>query len=170
MLGSDLTHMIERTIICVNMKLSCDGRFCLAEATPYEVNVPFGHCDIAGIVYTPRVSEYCMEAAEQFLKQEVGLDWAQINREGLFSNPVMRLAVDFKQSMQIGDRLQLSVIVERLGRSSFTLQITGSRSDEAAITRCFTAELVLAIVDLKAAQSIPIPAQFRERLQQFAQH
>jgi acyl-CoA thioesterase FadM len=158
--------MIERTIICVNMKLSCDGRFCLAEATPYEVNVPFGHCDIAGIVYTPRVSEYCMEAAEQFLKQEVGLDWAQINREGLFSNPVMRLAVDFKQSMQIGDRLQLSVIVERLGRSSFTLQITGSRSDEG----CFTAELVLAIVDLKAAQSIPIPAQFRERLQQFVQN
>jgi len=128
----------------------------------HRLKVPFGHCDIAGIVYTPRFADYCIEAVEQFLQNEIGLNWYAINIDGDFSNPVMRMEVDFHHPVEIGDDLELAVRVTRIGRSSFTVTISGSKSADgsAAPHACFTGTLVLAFVDLKAKTSIPIPAAY----------
>lgn len=125
----------------------------------FNITVPFGHCDIAGIVYTPRFSDYCMEATEQFLKSEVDLDWCEINRRGEYANPVMRVEMNFQNTVYIADELSLSLSISAIGRSSFTIAFQGERSGKEPVT-CFTASMVLAFVDMGALRSIKIPQKY----------
>ena len=138
---------------------------------PYEhrLTVPFGHCDIAGIVYTPRFAEYCMEAAEFFLRSEVGLDWLVINQERSCVNPVMRFEIDFHDTVYISDELRLTIFVSKVGNSSFELRILGEKKTGDGLLPCFSASLVLAIVDPQASRSMAIPEHWRNRLERYRQ-
>lgn len=131
----------------------------------HRLTVPFGHCDIAGIAYTPRFTDYCMEAAEQFMKREVGLDWYAINLEGHFASPVMRVEMDFLSTVHIGDELEIAIGVSKIGRSSYALGFTGSKVEEGVSVRCFSATLVFAIVDMVRRRSMPIPGEYRAQLE-----
>ena len=131
----------------------------------YRISVPFGHCDIAGIVYTPRFADYCMEAAEQFLKERIGLDWYAINLAGSYANPVMRLDLQFHAKVVIADELRLLVAVTDIGRSSFTLAVHGYIKSGDGRDHAFSAAMVLAFVDLEAGKSIPIPGDYRPHLE-----
>ena len=130
----------------------------------HSIKVSFGHCDIAGIVYSPRFFDYCMEAAEQFLKVEVGLDWYAINVTREFANPVMKFEIDFHHTVHIADALMLELTIPRIGNSSFVLEFVARKMDGAEAVECFTAQLVLAVVDLDAKKSMPIPERYRDRL------
>ena len=41
----------------------------MSKTVVYEVQVMFGDCDPAGIVYTPRISYFVIEAVHDFLKR-----------------------------------------------------------------------------------------------------
>lgn len=135
----------------------------------HRLTVPFGHCDIAGIVYTPRFTDYCMEAAEVFMQREVGLDWYAINLEGEYASPVMRVEVDFISTVHIGDELEIDIVVSKIGRSSYALGFSGNKGERGRSTPCFTATLVFAFVDMQRRQSIPIPGRYREQLRRCQQ-
>jgi 4-hydroxybenzoyl-CoA thioesterase len=104
--------------------------------------VRFAHVDGAGIVFYPRYFELLNAAVEDYFAQHVGIDFAAMHLE-----------------RRLGDRLDFTLIVERVGTSSAMLRIEVRCADELR----FTAELVLVCMDLDAARSCPWPDDLRPR-------
>lgn len=91
----------------------------------HQRTISFGDTDAAGIVYTPRFSHFCMEAAECWFRDVIDYDWYRINTELARGTPVVHMEIDFIGPLIAGDQLSVAVAVEKLGRSTITLGFTG---------------------------------------------
>lgn len=140
----------------------------------HQRKIPFGHADMAGIVYTPRFSDYCLEAVEQWLQEVVYIDWYELNKEGVLSVPVLHLALDFKSPLVPGNELSTTVLVSHIGNSSFSLSLKGVKTQGNSRVEVFLANIVLSFLDAKAFKSISIPDGYRRRMlaykEQFSSH
>lgn len=87
--------------------------------------IAFGDTDAAGIVYTPRFSHFCMEAAEVWFREIIDYDWYRINIELGLGTPVVHMEVDFLGPLIAGDQLSTRVAVKSLGRTSIALGFEG---------------------------------------------
>lgn len=132
--------------------------------------VLFGETDAAAIVYTPRFSDYCMEAAEVWFREYIGLDWFQSNVELGLGTPVVHMEIDFVAPLIGGDTLGVLVRVEKIGRSTVILSFEGikGRNLKNGKITSFTARFVFCFTDKKANGAITIPARQRERIEAYA--
>jgi 4-hydroxybenzoyl-CoA thioesterase len=122
----------------------------------YERPVRFEDVDAAGIVFFPRFLGYCHEAMEAMLAPIRG-GYAGLVVDRRLGLPAVHVEADFKSPLRFGDVAQISVVVERIGRSSCTFRHTLSRKDEiVAIVRH-----VVVLSDLGALASTPIPEDVR---------
>ncbi|NIB43469.1 acyl-CoA thioesterase [Pseudomaricurvus alkylphenolicus] len=131
--------------------------------------VLFGDTDSASIVYTPRFSHFCMEAAELWFRDCVGFDWYQMNVEEGRGTPVVHMETDFVAPLRGGDRLGVIVRVERLGRSTVTLLFEGIRqnpSDDTHLTT-FTARFIFCFTDQSQGGAVPINDTQRELIEAY---
>jgi 4-hydroxybenzoyl-CoA thioesterase len=89
-----------------------------------HIQIEFNHCDPAGIVFFPRFYEMVSSVAENFHKDVGGLTYAQMMaaRQGV---PTVRVETDFHAPVRLGETVDFRLEVERLGRSSLTMVITG---------------------------------------------
>ncbi len=85
----------------------------------YWRTIFFGDTDAAGVVYAPRFSEYCMEAAEFWFREYIGIDWYQRCAQSL-ATPVVHMELDFMEPLVGNDRLGVIVQVGRLGQTTLT--------------------------------------------------
>ena len=127
-------------------------------------SIVFGDCDPAGIVYAPNYTDYAREAIEAWLKQDIGLDWYTINTKCNEGTSVVHLEIDFLNKLQAGDLLQLAVGIDRVGSSSFTVAIHGFISAKTETIDCFKAMFVFCYISKSDRCSMPIPADYREKL------
>lgn len=129
----------------------------------------FGDTDAAAVVYTPRFTDYCMEAAEVWFREYVGIDWYQNCTEFGQGTPVVHMELDFTAALIGNDRLGVEVRVGRLGRSSVTLEFQGVRlrgsGDEP--TECFTAKFVFCFIDTKNRGAMAIPDDQRKLIEAY---
>lgn len=129
--------------------------------------IPFGHGDMAGIVYTPRFSDYCMEATGAWLQEVIDLDWYQINKTGIYSTPTLNLTMDFISPLYPNDQLNIAIEVERIGNSSFCLRLHGFKYKDASIINIFKSYITLGFVDMKEVKSLDIPCDIRNRMLEY---
>lgn len=129
--------------------------------------IPFGHGDIAGIVYTPRFSDYSMEAVETWLQKVIQLDWYQINKTGIYSTPTLNLTMDFISPLYPNDKLIIAVEVSNIGNSSFCLALHGFKQPDEKPIDIFKSSITLGFVDMKEVKSMAIPPSIREKLQNY---
>lgn len=89
---------------------------------PYQIE--FNHCDPAGIVFYPRYFEMTNHVCENFFREAVGVSYAEMmsQRSGL---PTVRIETDFRAPSRLGDVLEVTLEVVRLGGSSVTFEIVG---------------------------------------------
>jgi 4-hydroxybenzoyl-CoA thioesterase len=69
--------------------------------------------------------------------------------------------VDFKHPLRFGDRPIVRVTCTKLGHASIALHYVYRLDD----TVCVDARTVVACIDLDTMKSIPVPAEFRKRLE-----
>jgi 4-hydroxybenzoyl-CoA thioesterase len=86
--------------------------------------VRFSDCDPAGIVFFPQYLVMLNGAVEQWFDEGLKLPYAQLIGERRTGLPTVRLEVDFKAISRHGDSLTLALGLEKLGRSSLTVQTT----------------------------------------------
>lgn len=120
--------------------------------------------DAARIVYTVRFLDYLMEAVEGWFRTVVGSSWYEMNVDRGIGTPVVNINFDFKAPLTPRDVLQLTVLVERAGRASITFNVAGDRDDGV---RSFIARLTCCAVDNEAMKSVDIPAEWRERIEDY---
>ena len=99
--------------------------------------VEFNHCDPAGIVFYPRYFEMTNSLVENFFADVVGHSYAAMMKAGQ-GVPTARLEVNFKHPSRLGDKLQWSLQVVRVGRSSVNFVATAMISDQARLVADLT--------------------------------
>jgi len=144
------------------------------KAFPYihHRTILFGETDAAGIVYTTRFTDYCMEAAEFWFREYLKSDWYQLNQEHDRGTPVVHMEYDFMASLIGNDKLDVEVIVANVGKSTVTLDFKGIRNchDSEDNTLSFTATIVFCFYSNHSAGAMLIPDEQLQLLQLYREN
>lgn len=124
----------------------------------------WGETDSAQIVYTARFVEYALDAIEGWFRDVVRLDWFLMNTKLDMGTPFVKIEMEFKSPLTPHDELEVRVLVRRMGRSSFTFDVTGTRNDNDTT---FESTMVCSLVRKSTMQSIAIPDDLRRSVEDY---
>ncbi|MCA1578386.1 MAG: acyl-CoA thioesterase [Acidobacteria bacterium] len=126
-----------------------------------EERVRWGDVDAARIIFYGAYIHF-FEFAETELFREAGLAYGTMFDELKIWLPRVHLECDFRRAARLDDLLEVSVYVGRFGTKSMKLNFEVRRKHEDDLIA--TAHFVLAAVDQDTFETVPIPAEMRERL------
>jgi len=132
--------------------------------------ISFGDTDAAAIVYTPRFTDYCMQAMEVWFKEYIGVDWYRINVCEQRGTPVVHLEMDFYGPAIAGDQLGVRVLVNEVGRSTLIMDLEGRKKaamGETQQQKIFSAKYIFCFVDTEKNRSIAIPSETLARVDRY---
>lgn len=122
----------------------------------------FGDCDPGGVVYTPRIAHFVVEAGLAFLSHALG---APAERR-LFSfgilPPARALSIEFLHPMTWDEAIDIDVTVERLGEHSFTLAIAAVNAEGRTTFRGTIAQVAISP---QTRRPVPLPDELRAALE-----
>ncbi|WP_116086377.1 thioesterase family protein [Tropicimonas sp. IMCC34011] len=116
-----------------------------------KTKVLFQHCDPAGIVFYPRYYEMVNAVVETFFDEAVGWSFARMHAEDGMGVPMGRITTEFEKASRLGDVLDWTLQVKRIGTSSCDLRIAASGSGELRMT----AEGTIVCVRLASMRAEP---------------
>ena len=134
-----------------------------AAAWSAGVTVRFGHCDPAGIIFTPRYFDLLNETVERFFVEALLIDYYALLAGRRIGLGYVQAACEFLKPSRMGDKLDIAVLIERIGGASYTLVLPILR-DGAEVAR---GRLITAPTRLDTAQSCPIPPDIRAALEAY---
>jgi acyl-CoA thioester hydrolase len=126
-----------------------------------EERVRWGDVDAARIIFYGAYIHF-FEFAETELFREVGLHYGTMFDELKIWLPRVHLECDFRRAARLDDLLEVSVYVGRFGTKSMRLDFEVRR--KGADELIATAHFVLAAVNQDTFETVPIPAELRQRL------
>ncbi|WP_280151460.1 thioesterase family protein [Piscinibacter sp. XHJ-5] len=123
-----------------------------------ERRIRFSDCDPAGIVFYPQYFVMLNGLVEDWVDDGLDIGFGRLVGERGIGLPTVRLEADFRAVSRMGDRVELSLAVERLGSRSITLDlhVAGDRGDVRMSVR-----QVLVTTSLVDHRAIDIPADLR---------
>jgi len=130
-----------------------------------SVPVRFSHCDPAGIVYFPHYFDMFNGLIEDWYTQELGYDYADLIMGSQYGFPFVHIECDFKVPSRMGDIINLTLLVERIGRSSLRIAIVCHQN---GIER-LCARIVTAMMSLEARKAVPLPQALRDAIESYRQ-
>lgn len=136
-------------------------------AAAFHTTMPVmvAHCDVAGIVFTPRFVEMAHAAIELFVPAALGIDYYTTMRERRIGPGYGHIAFDFFTPAFLGDALRFTVLVERIGHGSVTLHVHVHRGADPVLR----AVMVIVTTDLDRHRAVPVPDWLREPLLAYQQ-
>lgn len=124
--------------------------------------VRFGDIDEAGFVYYPRLVHYFHVSMEEFFAGVLGVDYFHFISDHRLGLPTVRLEVDFHRPLHYGDRLEVEVGIEELGRTSIIWSYRIYRpGEEAPATE---ARLVTVNMSMETKRKTGLPDWLRAGL------
>ena len=121
------------------------------------IPVEFNHCDPAGIVFYPRYFEMTNSVVENFFADEGGHSFARMMAESQ-GVPTARVETNFHAPSRLGDRLDFTLDVARIGGASVNFKLTARCAQELRITADLT------LVWVQSGRPAPWPEALRSRL------
>lgn len=128
----------------------------------YRKKIRFAHTDPAGIVFYPRYFEMVNETIEEWFSV-VGFPFADMHLKQKLGVPLVHMEADFFRPGRIGDEIEFSLQVLKIGTASFELEITASREGES----CLKIKGILACMDLEKEKSTLLPESLRAVLEEW---
>lgn len=134
-------------------------------AAAWSVPTPirFGHCDAAGIVYTPHYFDLFNGVIEQFYPAALDVDYYALIRERRLGVGYAHASSDFFQPSRMGERLDVAVLVDAVGGASFTLVLHALRGGREVARGRF----VSVTTALDTGMVVPIPADLKAGLEAY---
>ncbi|MGA7208799.1 MAG: thioesterase family protein [Pseudolabrys sp.] len=127
------------------------------------VPIRFSHCDPAGIVYFPHYFDMFNGLIEDWYTEQLDVNYAKLilgDRNGF---PFVHIETDFKLPSRMGEQLDLTLLLERVGRSSLSVIIVGHI---AGVER-LRARLTTAMTSLETQRSVELPNALRDRFEAY---
>ena len=128
-----------------------------------SVPVRFSHCDPAGIVYFPHYFDMFNGLIEDWYGQELGYDYAELIMGNRYGFPFVHIECDFKVPSRIGESIDLTLLVERIGRSSLSITIVCHRDGLERLR----ARMVTAMILLQTGKAVELPQALRDRIESY---
>jgi 4-hydroxybenzoyl-CoA thioesterase len=100
---------------------------------------------------------------EDWYGQELGYDYAELIMGNRYGFPFVHIECDFKVPSRIGETIDLTLLVERIGRSSLSITIVCHR-DELERLR---ARMVTAMILLQTGKAVELPQALRDRIESY---
>jgi 4-hydroxybenzoyl-CoA thioesterase len=128
-----------------------------------SVPIRFSHCDAAGIVYFPHYFDMFNGVIEDWYKEELGHDYADLVMADRYGFPFVHIECDFRIPSRMGEVIDLTLLVERIGRSSLSILIVCHRD---GIER-LRARMVTAMMSLETRQPVTMPDVLRKAIEAY---
>ncbi len=140
----------------------------MPRTTTYSVDVTFGDCDPAGIVFFPNFSRWMDSASLAFFMQCGVAPWRELAKtRGIIGTPLLEINTKFHKAATYGERLTVTTHVEEWRAKVFVQihRITRARSHGGDDPICEGRE-VRAFVkrdehDPDRLRAIPVPEDIR---------
>jgi 4-hydroxybenzoyl-CoA thioesterase len=125
--------------------------------------IRFSDCDPAGIVFYPQYFVMFNGLVEDWVEEGLGIGFRRLVIERGIGLPTVRLEADFRAVSKMGDRVMLSLAVERLGSRSITLssRCTGAADGQLRMQM----RQVLVSTSLQSHQAVEVPADMRAAIE-----
>jgi 4-hydroxybenzoyl-CoA thioesterase len=136
----------------------------MSKTTNMHVEIRFGDCDPAGIVFFPRYHRW-MDASSLHFFMTCGVPpWHVLEQTtGIIGTPLLEHQARFVKSATYGERLTISTHVEAWNRKTFVQKHVVTRGDdlicESVETRIFC---VRDPNDRRKIHGIPVPEDIRK--------
>ncbi|MBS0604039.1 MAG: acyl-CoA thioesterase [Verrucomicrobia bacterium] len=127
----------------------------------YRTQLRLKDTDATGVLYFSEQFKFALETFEEFLKDR-GFSWRELMASP-FLLPVVHAEADYIAPLMVGDELEVTLKVGKIGSSSMTLQYA-FRDPERKI-EVGRAEIVHVVVDRESRRSVPIPDFLRAILE-----
>ena len=129
----------------------------------HPVDVQFGDCDPAGIVFFPNFSKWMDEASLAFFMAAGVPPWRElVKTTGIIGTPLLEIQTRFVQTATYGQALQVHTTVEDWQRKTFRHRHRVMRGDtlicEGTEVRAFC---VRDAADPDRIRAIPVPVAIR---------
>lgn len=121
----------------------------------------FGDCDPAGIIFTPRVGYFVVEAVQEYLTHLLGASGLRRIAEMGVMPPARALSIEFLSTMTWDDVIDIQVGNQPPGTSSFTCLLV-ARNASGNVT--FRASLTQVCVDPESRRPVTLPEALRSAL------
>ena len=127
----------------------------------HTINVTWGDCDPAQIVYTGRLPAMALDAINAWWEDLLDGDgWFQMELDHGWGTPFVKLGMEFFSPVTPRHPLRLHTRPTRLGEKSITFAIDGYQNG----TRCFEGQFTSVFTDRATFTSRPAPADVRARI------
>jgi len=135
----------------------------MSKTTVYEVEVMFGDCDPAGIVFFPNFNKWMDGAALNFLRHCGVPSWREFERShGIVGMPLLEIHTKFRHPATYGERLRIHTRIIEWRDKVFVFEHRVMRGDELLCegteTRAFVIHPPGQPERIKAT---PIPAEIK---------
>lgn len=124
--------------------------------------IQFGDCDPGGVVYTPRIAHFMVEAGLDFLSHALGGPAARSLFAMGILPPARALSIEFLHPMVWDDVIGIGVSADRIGEHSYTLGVTATNAD-GAVT--FRGSLTQVTLSPDTMRPVPLPSGLRAALE-----
>jgi len=120
--------------------------------------IRFSDCDSAGIVFYPQYFVMFNGLIEDWVNEELAIGYHTLVLGRRIGLPTVHIEADFRAVSRLGDRVSLSLAVERLGGRSLTLALrcVGADGDVRMSLR-----QVLVTTSLDSHRAVDIPSDLR---------
>jgi 4-hydroxybenzoyl-CoA thioesterase len=123
--------------------------------------IRFSDCDPAGIVFYPQYFVMFNGVVEDWVDGPLGIGYRALILDRRIGLPTVRLEADFRAVSRLGDRVQLTLKVERMGQRSLTLKLAClGEGDELRMEM----RQVIVTTSLVTHQSVAIPDDLRSAI------
>jgi 4-hydroxybenzoyl-CoA thioesterase len=130
-----------------------------------SVPIRFSHCDPAGIVYFPRYFNMFNGLIEDWYTEELGFEYAKLIMDSRYGFPTVHIECDFKIPSRIGDVIDLTLLIEQVGRSSLGIIIVGHRDGLERLR----ARLTSAMMSIETGASVQMPQPLRDAIDSYCE-
>ena len=131
----------------------------MSEHFSTRINVRFGDCDPAGLVYYPALFHYCHAAMEEFFAARCGVSYARLMAERRLGFPTVNVRAEFFAPFVYGDEAEVEVWASAVGRTSVTFEYRLRRASDLAL--CASATHVQVAMNLDERRAVPLPEDLR---------
>ena len=131
-----------------------------------SIEVRFGDCDPAGLVYYPTLFHYCHVAMEEFFAARCRIEYARLVSAERLGFPTVNARAEFFEPLVYGDAAEVEVWASRVGRASVTFEYRLRRARDAKL--CASATLVQVCMNLDERRAVPLPDNLRRAFESSA--
>ena len=123
--------------------------------------VLFGDCDPGGVIYTPRISYFVVEAVHEFLASILGGPGVRELFSMSILPPARALSIEFLAPFTWDDELTITVVPTEPGNTSFGFTVTAHKGENDEV---FRAALTQVCVSPETKRPVPVPERLARAL------